>query len=164
MRGIFSFVVVIVRWPVALAIISLVCLGFTSESTLTGSAHAQEPVAGVWTVVIPRAFPRYIYTWQLKPDGTYAEDGRDRDTDTPIQQTLTGRWTVEGVQMVLRQDGLKYVFKGLVVGNRYSGSLYLDAQLVSDFCAVRGKATVPSCKSGPELISMGSSRLRQSSL
>jgi hypothetical protein len=90
----------------------------------------------------------------LKPDGTYAEDGRDSDTGVRIQQTLTGRWTVEGSQIVLRQDEIKYVFRGVVVGDRYSGSLYLNAELVSDFCAISGNAVLPSCKGQPELLSM----------
>src|SRR5262245_16306341 len=68
--------------------------------------------AGVWTVVIPDAFPRYIYTWHLNADGSYLEDGRDAATGRPIQSTLHGRWSSDGAQMILRQDNLPYLFDG----------------------------------------------------
>jgi len=29
----------------------------------------------VWTVIIPDAFPRDVYTWHVRSDGTYREDG-----------------------------------------------------------------------------------------
>ena len=119
-----------------------------------GPAHAQEgasssdahPGFELWTVIIPEGFPRFIYTWRVKPDGTYGEDGRDAATGRPIQKTLSGRWTVDGARMVLRQDTLGFVFDGTVVGDRYAGTLYLGTRRVSRFCAARGEATPLDCE------------------
>jgi hypothetical protein len=103
---------------------------------------------GVWTVIIPDAFPRYIYTWHLNVDGSYAEDGRDAATDKSIQSTLHGRWTRNGAQMVLRQDGLPYVFDGVVVGNVYSGTMYFNDRSSSRFCAAKGEQPPERCNPG----------------
>jgi hypothetical protein len=123
-----------------------------------GSARAQETCREpgqsqetLWTVVIPDRFPGYIYIWRLKPDGTYAEDGRDAATGKPIQRTLSGRWTVEGERMILRQDTLGFVFDGMITGDQYSGMLYLDTKAYSRFSATKGDAARPPCK--PPLVS-----------
>jgi hypothetical protein len=106
--------------------------------------RAQDTV--VWTAVIPEAFPRDIYTWRLKLDGTYEEDGRLALTGQPVQETLTGRWMTERTRMILRQDSIPYVFDGVVVGERYSGNLYLDGRKISRFCALRGEAAPQGCE------------------
>jgi hypothetical protein len=119
-----------------------------------GWAVAQEAVSQpdqdnkvvVWTAIIPEGFPGKVYTWRLRSDGAYEEDGRDALTGTPIQQTLSGRWTVEGARLILRQDGLRFVFDGLVAGDRYSGTLYLSVRKVSRFCAARGETAPKQCE------------------
>ncbi len=37
---------------------------------------AVEADDSVWTAIIPDAFPHYVYTWRMSPDGSYREDGR----------------------------------------------------------------------------------------
>jgi hypothetical protein len=93
----------------------------------------------VWTAVIPDAFPNYVYTWHMKGDGSYREDGRDAARGKPIQPTLSGRWTREGPHMVLRQDDQPYLFDGVVLGNLYAGTLYFGGNARSRFCAARGE-------------------------
>src|SRR5258708_567633 len=116
---------------------------------LTSSADAEESrkgqAAAVWTVVIPKAFPGNICVWRLKPDGTYEEDGRDAKTESPIQETMRGRWSIEGTRMVLQQDRIPYVFRGLVIGDDYSGDLYFGKRVISNFCAIKGSVKVPRC-------------------
>jgi hypothetical protein len=104
--------------------------------------------SAVWTVLIPVAFPDYVYTWHLAADGSYAEDGRDAATGRPIQSTLHGHWRRDGAQMILRQDGLPYVFDGVVVGNIYSGTMSFDGRSSSHFCAARGEQPPERCNPG----------------
>jgi hypothetical protein len=85
----------------------------------------------------------------MKPDGTYAEDGRDAATGKPIQQTLSGRWNVEDKRMILHQDTLGYVFDGIMTGSQYSGLLYLNMKAFSRFSATRDDTPGPPCKSPP---------------
>jgi hypothetical protein len=114
------------------ALLSALLLGIAGEMML-GSVVAQQTTIPsdrdqkivVWTAIIPDGFPRNVFTWRLSPDGAYEEDGRDTLTGKPIQTTLSGRWTVEGARMILRQDDIPYVFDGVVVGDHYSGTLYL---------------------------------------
>jgi hypothetical protein len=100
----------------------------------------------VWTAIIPEAFPRNVYTWRLKLDGNYEEDGRRALTGQPVQETLTGRWMTERARMILRQDSIPYVFDGVVLGERYSGILYLSGQKVSRFCARKGEVAPGRCE------------------
>jgi len=93
----------------------------------------------VWTAIIPDAFPNYIYTWRMKGDGSYREDGRDAAKGMAIQPTLSGRWNRDGARMVLRQDDQPFVFDGVVLGNLYAGTLYFDGNARSRFCAARGE-------------------------
>jgi hypothetical protein len=62
----------------------------------------------VWTAIIPDAFPRYVYTWRMSPDGSYREDGRDGARGRPIQATLSGHWSLDGARMTLRQEGYPF--------------------------------------------------------
>ncbi len=111
------------------------------------SADAGEPkAADIWTAIIPDAFPRYVYTWRLDADGRYREDGRDAATSMPIQPTLHGRWSRDGMRMILRQDDLPYVFDGVVLGNLYAGTLDLDGRFTSRFCAARGERPPRRCE------------------
>ena len=121
-------------WPRTLAAAVLTCL-------LTIPAIAQD---AVWTAVIPQGFPGNVYTWQLKPGGRYSEDGRNA-AGARIQPTLSGHWRMSGKHMVLRQDGIDYVFDGEIVGDEYLGVVYLDARRFSRFCALRGSAPPKSC-------------------
>ncbi|MCA1452964.1 hypothetical protein I6F35_06975 [Bradyrhizobium sp. BRP22] len=102
----------------------------------------------VWTAIIPDAFPRYVYTWRMSLDGSYREDGRDAASGRPIQATLSGRWSLDGARMILRQEGYPFVFDGVVVGNSYSGTLYLNDRSFSRFCAARGEKPPEHCGSG----------------
>jgi hypothetical protein len=135
----------------AIALLSLLIAAITFIANLD-SVRAQDTCPAfdqdqetVWTVFIPDGFPWNTYFWRLKPDGTYAEDGRDTLTGKTIQQTLSGRWTVVGTRMILRQDTLGYVFDGTITGDQYSGILYLGTQTFSRFSATKGDAAHP-CK------------------
>jgi hypothetical protein len=110
---------------------------------------AEEPDGVVWTAIIPDAFPRYVYTWRLRSDGTYREDGRDAVKGTAIQETLSGRWTTDGARMILRQQGQTFVFDGVVLGGIYAGTLYFNGRVVSRFCAARGETPPDQCSTGP---------------
>jgi len=114
----------------------------TLTTLLAGPAGAQ---GTVWTAIIPRGFPHNIYVWRLKPDGSYKEDGRNAMNGAAIQPTLTGHWRMTGKHMVLRQDGIDYVFDGNVMGDEYLGVLYLDGRRFSRFCAVRRKTPPQTC-------------------
>jgi hypothetical protein len=138
----------------------LAAIGASAEM-IVRSAAAREAVSQqdvvTWTVTIPEGFPRNVYTWRLKADGTYEEDGRDLRTGIPVQRTLTGRWTVEGERMFLRQDRINYLFDGVIVGDRYFGTLYLNIRKVSPFCAVKGE-TVPQNCDAPKVASQSTHR------
>ena len=114
--------------------------------------QADDGEAGaVWTAIIPDAFPHYIYTWHMKGDGGYREDGRDAAGGTPIQPTLSGRWNRKGARMVLRQDDQPYVFDGMVLGNLYAGTLYFGGNARSRFCAARGEIPPEHCAAAPSV-------------
>lgn len=100
----------------------------------------------VWTAKISVGFSGNIYTWRLKPDGSYEEDGRDAGTGAPIQPTYAGRWTVHNERMILKQDKFGYVFDGVVIGDHYFGTLYLRDVQVSPFCAVKGETAPAKCE------------------
>jgi hypothetical protein len=107
---------------------------------------AQEPGNSQdWTAVIPKGFPGYAYTWHLRPGGTYTEDGHEIATGKAVQPTLSGRWSMTGRHMVLRQDGIGYVFEGDLIGDEYLGVLYLDGKRFARFCAVKGEEPPQTC-------------------
>ncbi|MGH6642961.1 hypothetical protein [Hypericibacter sp.] len=106
-------------------------------------------VAGSWTVLIPDAFPNFIFTWRVAADGRYDEDGRDSATGRPIQPTFHGRWTLEGESLILRQAEYDYVFDGTLSGTSYAGDLYLEGVLVSRFCAAKGETAPKRCWNAP---------------
>jgi hypothetical protein len=99
----------------------------------------------VWTAVIPKGLPGNVYTWHLRPDGSYSEDGHDMHTSKAVQPTLSGHWRMAGKHMMLRQDGIDYVFDGDLIGGEYLGVLYLDGKRFARFCAVRGEAPPQTC-------------------
>lgn len=121
-------------WPGTFIAVALVGL-------LTAPAAAQDRV---WTAVIPQGFPGNVYTWHLKPDGSYLEDGRSA-SGAAVQSTLSGHWRLSGHHMVLHQDGIDYVFDGDIVGDEYLGVVYLDGKRFSRFCAMRGETPPKSC-------------------
>ena len=98
----------------------------------------------IWTVVIPEGFNGFVYTWRVHPDGTNLEDGRSASTGALIQQTLTGRWRLEGDRMTLTQDTLGFVFVGRKDKTRLTGVLTENGRRVSRFCAQEGAVT-PRC-------------------
>lgn len=124
----------------------LVLLATLLFAALPPLARARSPPAStVWTAVIPGIFPRYVYTWRLLPDGRYLEDGRDGQDGPPVQPTLSGRWSRDGARLVLRQDGIGYVFDGVEAGASYSGILRLEGKAVSRFCARQGARAPIHC-------------------
>ncbi len=123
----------------------LCCL--PAHRSLSREADDAQAVA-VWAAIIPDAFPRDVYTWHLKPDGTYQEDGRDAATGTPIQSTLSGHWSREGARMILRQEDQPFVFDGVVLGNLYGGTLYFGGRAASRVCAAKGEQPPTRCDPG----------------
>lgn len=99
----------------------------------------------VWTAVIPKGFPGNVYTWHLMPDGSYSEDGHEMASGRSVQPTLSGHWRVTGRHMVLKQDGIGYVFEGDLIGDEYLGVLYLDGKRFARFCALKGEAPPQAC-------------------
>lgn len=130
--------------PVLFATWCLLLCGLQAASGLSLAAAAASDGA-VWTAIIPDAFPGYVYTWRMEAGGSYREDGRDAARGQPIQQTLSGHWARDGAHMILRQDGLPYVFDGVVAGDSYAGTLYLGGRAVSRFCAARGDEAPGRC-------------------
>jgi hypothetical protein len=126
----------------------LLILQLVHADTVHANETSQAQASTVWTALIPDAFPRYVYTWQLNADGTYLENGRDAATGRPIQSTLHGHWSRDGAQMILRQDGLPYVFDGVVLGNLYAGTMYFDGRSSSRFCAAKGELPPEGCNAG----------------
>lgn len=136
-----------VRLAVLLALAGCV---FGSSRAWAGEQRSSgaEGVSGVWTARIPDAFPRDVFTWRLHEDGTYEEDGADLETGQAIQQRLTGRWSLDGDHMTLRQDTIGYVFEGTLAGKRYLGTLFLGGRVVSAFCAAKGDDAPRRCDDG----------------
>jgi hypothetical protein len=99
----------------------------------------------LWTAIIPQGFPHIVYTWHLKSDGRYSEDGHEALGGMAVQPTLSGHWRKAGKHMVLRQDGIAYVFDGDIAGDEYRGIVYLDGKRFSRFCAARGNTPPQSC-------------------
>jgi hypothetical protein len=130
-----------------LAVLSVVTWCWHTEPSLAREADEGASIT-VWTAIIPDAFPRYVYTWRMKGDGTYREDGRDAATGMPIQTTLSGRWNSEGPRMALHQQDLPYVFDGVVLGSLYTGTLYFNGRPVSRFCAAKGDEAPKRCDAG----------------
>jgi hypothetical protein len=105
--------------------------------------------ATVWTAIIPDGFPGFIYTWRMKDDGTYREDGREEASGKPVQPTLSGRWSRDEARMLLKQDDQPFVFDGVVLGGLYSGTLYFHGRAYSRFCAAKGEAAPKRCDTAP---------------
>jgi hypothetical protein len=133
----------------AIRLIALVLSLTLAPNISCGFARAQDRTSpfgtGVWTVIIPDAFPNFIYSWRFKPDGTYREDGRDARTGKPVQETLSGHWTVDNAHVSLRQKDQPFVFEGILVQDRLSGTLYFNGRNYSRFCAVKGETAPKTC-------------------
>ena len=128
--------VLILIWCVLLA-------GLSAPSSF--AREAGDVQAAVWTAIIPDGFPGYVYTWRMKDDGSYREDGRDEAKALAIQPTLYGRWSRDGSHMLLKQDDLPFVFDGVVLGGLYTGTLYFRGRAYSRFCAVIGDTAPQNC-------------------
>jgi hypothetical protein len=139
----------------SLFIVCCMLLGCALISPSASREAADAPDGVIWTAIIPDAFPRYIYTWRVNADGTYREDGRDATTGAAIQATLSGRWSVDGPRMILRQQGLPYVFDGVVLGGLYTGTLYMDGRAISGFCAAKGEHAPDNCGPRPGVAQLG---------
>jgi hypothetical protein len=140
----------------SLSAFALMCVLLSGLAAQRGRAAqgGDGETGAMWTAIIPDAFPNYVYTWRMKDNGSYREDGRDATTGRPIQRTLSGRWSREGSRMVLRQDDLPFVFDGVVLGNLYAGTLYFDGRDRSRFCAIRGEKAPERCDRAPS-VAMG---------
>ena len=101
----------------------------------------------IWTARILDAFSQFSYTWGLKADGTYIEEGHDIQTGVAIQQPINGVWRKSKSRLVLTQDSFGFVFDGTVDGEQYYGTLFQYGQKVSAFCAWRGTEIPASCDS-----------------
>ena len=132
-----------IRFLVVVIFCGTVFGGLRAETFARDTRGAQ--AGTVWTVLIPDAFPRFVFIWHVNPDGSYAEDGRDAATGRPIQSTLHGHWSRDGAHMILRQDGLPYVFDGVVLGDLYAGTMTFDGRAGSRFCAARGEQPADHC-------------------
>jgi hypothetical protein len=130
--------------PIVALIVASAVLGILHRDP-TFASEASEPTDAVWTAIIPDTFPRNIYTWHLNADGSYFEDGRDAATGRPVQSTLHGHWSRDGAHMILRQDGLPYVFDGTVLGNLYAGMMTFHGRASSRFCAAKGEQPPARC-------------------
>jgi opacity protein-like surface antigen len=119
---------------------------FAVATSLTQAAEKTEQVAGTWSLIIPEAYEGIVFAWRLHADGTYEEDGWYRTTGQPVQTTLTGTWSVNGHDMILRQDTLGFVFEGTFTGTSYSGQLSQSGRRVSYFCALKGEAPPEKCE------------------
>ena len=128
-------------------VLNLVCLASLLAAPVPSSAREADPSAAdtIWTAIIPDGFPGFIYTWHMKLDGTYREDGRDAAEGTPIQPTLSGRWSREGAHMLLTQTDQPFVFDGVMLGGFYSGTLYFHGRAYSRFCAAKGDEAPKRC-------------------
>jgi hypothetical protein len=123
----------------------LTAVGTRSSLALEGRTSATT----VWTAVIPDGFPGFVYTWRMKDDGSYREDGRDEAKGTPIQPTMSGHWSRDGSHMLLKQDDQPFVFDGVVLGGLYTGTLYFRGRAHSRFCAAKGNAAPKRCETSP---------------
>ena len=128
-------------------VLSLVCLASLLAAPAPSSAREADPNAAdtVWTAIIPDGFPGFVYTWRMKDDGTYREDGRDAAKGASIQPTLSGQWSQEGAHMLLKQADQPFVFDGIVLGGFYSGTLYFHGRVYSRFCAAKGNEVPKRC-------------------
>jgi len=115
-------------------------------------AAAQEPApregpgegfTGQWTVTIPQAFPLHVFNWIVAPDGTYQEDGRNAFDGR--RTLVVGRWTLQGVHVVMRQSNEDFVFDGTVSGGCYIGRLFHNGKNISTFTARKRGVTVRNC-------------------
>jgi hypothetical protein len=121
------------------------------------AATADQGIAGKWRVLIPQAFPGFIFTWEIIADGNYEEEGRDTATERPIQPTFHGRWTLEGERLILRQTEYNYVFDGTLSETSYAGDLSFEGQVVSRFCAIKGETAPKRCSNAPLISDAGAS-------
>ena len=133
-----------------LFLILIWCALFAGPAARSSLAlEAGDGSTAVWTAIIPDGFPGFIYTWRMKGDGTYREDGRDESKGIPIQPALYGHWSRDSLRMLLRQDDQPFVFDGVVLGGVYTGTLYFHGRAYSRFCAAKGEVAPQRCDATP---------------
>jgi hypothetical protein len=110
-----------------------------------GDKVASDDATGTWTLIIPEAFAGIVYSWRINADGTYQEEGWDKETGNAVQTTLSGRWSADGKKMKLAQDGIPYVFEGTRTGSSLTGTLYRSGKNISRFCALKGDTPPDRC-------------------
>ena len=123
-------------------------LGFLTLVTVLPLAPARAQnsgTEGVWSVTIPSAFPGQIFTWRVAADGTYNEDARNARSGQRMQNTVSGRWDLQGVHLVFRQDDEGYVFDGTVAGGCYIGRVTLQGRDISAFTARKRGSNAQRC-------------------
>ena len=110
--------------------------------------RAQEPpqgldMAGQWTVTIPQAFPLHVFSWSVAGDGTYKESGRNAFNTQRTQ--VSGRWTLQGVHVVMTQNDEGFVFDGTISGGCFIGRLFQNGKNISSFTARKRGSNVRLC-------------------
>lgn len=107
-------------------------------------AQAASPTE-TWTVIIDGNYSGIVYTWWLKSDGTYEEDGRFASGNAPAQATQTGTWARQRSRLTLKQDAYGFKFDGKASAEMYSGTLFQYGQPVARFCAWKGLEVPVGC-------------------
>ncbi len=136
------------RLALVLAVTIMAAAPVAAQAPVPEQAPGQAPVRGQvfpgqWTVTIPQAFPLHVFSWIIATDGTYQEDGRNAMNGR--RTLVAGRWTVEGVHVVLRQSNEDFVFDGTVSGGCFIGRMFHNGKNISSFTARKSGATVRNC-------------------
>lgn len=126
---------------------------FAASMTAATAQNLQtQPEPEEWTGIIPDRFPHNVYTWRLSADGTYEEDAVESASGRSAQPTFSGCWRAYGEAMVLRQNGIGYLFMGTVRGmDYYAGTLFLNGRPFSRFCATKGPRAPKACEPRQEV-------------
>ncbi len=134
--------------PILTRLLTALALVFAAGMLAAAPSTAQDApqaigITGTWSVVIPQAFPLHVFTWQVANDGTYQEDGRSALTAQRTQ--VFGRWTLQGVHVVMTQNTEGFVFDGTVSGGCFIGRMTHNGKNISSFTARRRGSTVRDC-------------------
>ncbi len=100
-------------------------------------------MSGMWTVTILQAFPLHVFSWTVAADGTYQESGRNAFNAQRTQ--VSGRWSLQGVHVVMTQNNEGFVFDGTLSGGCFIGRLFQDGKNISSFTARKRGSNVRFC-------------------